>query len=421
MKVELHKIKIRDVADGFVDSDTEGVKGYGGRLDIRPKYQRNFVYKDKQRDAVIHSIRAGFPLSIMYWVRKGSGTDEDPYRYEVLDGQQRTISFCQYINKGFPINEKGNFRFFHNLTQEEKDAFLDYELMVYICEGSEAEELEWFQVINIASEPLSNQELRNAIYSGTWLTSAKEYFSKPNSGGKKIGDKYLTADWNRQGGLEVALKWVSHEDIIGYMSEHAGTEEDGTPLYENADDLYNKFEEIIKWVKRVFPNYRKEMKKVDWGYLYDQYGSKFQKKDADRLEKLISKYMADEDITKKPGIYGYVLGEPEKVLSIRKFNDRQKREAYERQEGKCPRCQAEGNEQVYDIGEMEADHITPWSQGGATVSENCMMLCKDHNNTKSDAKGKGGKKAVKEEEKTEQPIDPLASSTPLDVKEYNTN
>jgi len=139
----------------------------------------------------------------------------------------------------------------------EKDAFLDYELMIYICEGTEAEELEWFQVINIASEPLSAQELRNAIYSGTWLTSAKEYFSKPNSGGKKIGDKYLTADWNRQGGLEVALKWVSHDDIIGYMSEHAGTEEDGTPLYENAEDLYNKFEEIIKWVKRVFPNYRK--------------------------------------------------------------------------------------------------------------------------------------------------------------------
>ena len=243
------------------------------------------------------------------------------------------------------------------------------------------------------------QELRNAIYSGTWLTSAKEYFSKPNSGGKKIGDKYLTADWNRQGGLEVALKWVSHDDIIGYMSEHAGTEEDGTPLYENAEDLYNKFEEIIKWVKRVFPNYRKEMKKADWGSLYDKYGSKFQKKDAERLEKLVSKYMADEDVTKKPGIYGYVLGEPEKVLSIRKFNDRQKREAYERQEGKCPRCQAEGNDQVYDIGEMEADHIAPWSQGGATVSENCMMLCKDHNGVKSDAKGKGGKKAIKEEER----------------------
>ena len=221
MKVELQPIKIREIVNGFVDNDVEGCKGLGGSLDIRPKYQRNFVYDDKKRDAVIHSVRHGFPLSIMYWVKKGTGTADDPYRYEVLDGQQRTISICQFVNKAFPVkSDRGNFQFFQNLTDEQQQEFLDYELMVYICEGTEEEELQWFQVINIAGESLSKQELRNAVYSGTWLSSAKEYFSKPGSGGQKIGDDYMSCQWKRQEGLETAIDWVSHGNIERYMSEH---------------------------------------------------------------------------------------------------------------------------------------------------------------------------------------------------------
>lgn len=409
MKVELHHIKIRDIAKGFVDSDTEGCRGFGGRLDIRPKYQRNFVYDDKKRNAVIHSVRHNFPLSVMYWVRKGTGTPEDPTRYEVLDGQQRTISICQFLNKAFPVmSDNGNPQFFHNLTDEQQEAFLDYELMVYVCEGTEQEELEWFQVINIAGEELSKQELRNAIYSGPWLTSAKEYFSKPTAGGKKIGDPYMTAKWVRQEGLQVAIDWVSHGDIEGYMSQH---QQD-----EDAKELWDKFKAIIDWVKRVFPTYRKEMKKVPWGPLYDKYGKKFQQGDADRLEKEVARLMADEDITKKPGIYSYVLGEPEKVLSIRAFNERQKREACERQHHHCPMCEAEGVDIEYDIKEMEADHIVPWSKGGTTTSDNCQMLCKDHNGKKSN---KTNDKAEQRKRTVEAPQDPLAGNSAVIVKEYN--
>lgn len=405
MKIELKKITIRQVVDGFVDNDTEGCKGFGGDLDIRPKYQRNFVYDEKKRNAVVHSVRHDFPLSVMYWVKKGSGTQDDPYRYEVLDGQQRTISVCQYVNKAFPVPVKGNFKFFHNLTDEEQEKFLDYELMVYICEGTEAEELEWFQVINIAGEPLSRQELRNAIFSGPWLTSAKEYFSKPNSGGKKIGDPYMSAKWIRQEGLEKALDWVNHGDIEGYMSQHQRD--------EDAKELWTKFKAIIDWVKRVFPTYRKEMKKVPWGKLYDKYAKKFGKNDADRLEKRIAELMMDEDVSNKAGIYSYVLGEPESCLSIRKFTDKQKREAYERQHHHCPICEANGDLTEYELKDMEADHIVPWSKGGATTTDNLQMLCHDHNNAKSN---KSNASDEQRKRQLDAPVDPLANNPTIDSR-----
>ena len=396
MKVEPHQIKIRDLVNGYVNSDTEGVKAYGGSLDVRPKYQRNFVYKDKQRDAVIASVRRGFPISIMYWVKK-TDTDEngdETVRYEVLDGQQRTISICSYYNKDYSITEAGNFRFFHNLTETEQKAFLDYEITVYICEGTDEEELDWFRTINIAGEKLTEQELRNAVYAGSWLSSAKEYFTKPGSGAQKMGDKYITAEWNRQGGLERALQWIGtntykndavkiKDPICAYMADHQHD--------ENANDFFNEYKKIIQWVERVFPTYRKEMKKVDWGYLYYKYSSKFQQKDAPKLEKKIQEYMADEDITKKSGIYAYVLGEPEKVLSIRAFKDKEKREAYERQGHKCPMCQSQGIETEYEYEQMEGDHIVPWSQGGKTEPSNLQMLCHEHNAAKS---GKSSKVAT---------------------------
>lgn len=382
MKVELHRIKIRDIAEGFVDNEAEGVKGYGGRLDIRPRYQRNFVYDDKKRDAVVHSIRNDFPLSVMYWVRKPTGDENEPWRYEVLDGQQRTISFCQFVDVCYTITENGNARNFNNLPEAEKEAFLDYELMVYICEGTEEEELEWFQVINIAGDPLGRQELRNAVYSGDWVTSAKEFFSKPGNGAKAIADDYMSVRWNRQEGLERAIEWASDGSIEDYMSAHKDD--------KDAEELWKHFKSVINWVTRVFPAkyYRKEMKKVDWGYLYSKYSKDFQAKDADRLEKEVARLFAqtgtDGDITKPAAIYGYVLGEPEKTLSVRTFSPKQKRAAYELQEGKCPYCVENGNDQKYEFDEMEGDHIVPWSLGGSTTASNCQMLCKEHNSKKSD-------------------------------------
>lgn len=409
MKIELQRIKIREIVDGYVDSDTEGCRGLGGRLDIRPKYQRNFVYDAAKREAVIHSVRHNFPLSVMYWVKKGEGTDEDPIRYEVLDGQQRTISICQFVDGAFPVkSDNGNPQFFSTLDNTPggaQDKFLDYELMVYICEGTEEEELEWFQVINIAGEELTKQELRNAIYSGEWLTDAKRYFSRINGGGKRDADPFMNAKWNRQEVLEKAIDWVSHGDIEGYMSKHRRD--------EDASELVKGFKAIISWVKRVFPTYRKEMKRVPWGPLYNKYAKKFGSADADRLEEQVSRLMADEDVTNKAGVYSYVLGEPERSLSIRKFTDRQKREAYERQHHRCPMCEAEGKDVEYAIGEMDGDHIVPWSKGGTTTTDNLQMLCKKHNQKKSNDADVPNEQRKRQ---TSDPVDPLAGRTPVDTR-----
>ena len=199
MKIELQKIKIKDVFDGYKDSDEEGVSGFGGKLDIRPQYQRNFVYKDAQRNAVIDTIRKGFPLNVMYWNKKEDGT------FEVLDGQQRTISFCQYMQGDFSINNK----YFHSLTNDEREQIENYDLYIYICDGTDSERLEWFRTINIAGEKLTDQELRNATYTGTWLTDAKRHFSKSNCAAYGLADKYMNGSPIRQDYLESALKWIS--------------------------------------------------------------------------------------------------------------------------------------------------------------------------------------------------------------------
>ncbi len=357
MKIELKKLKISQVFEGYQDSQEEGVIAFGGKLDIRPKYQREFVYKDAQRNAVIETIRKGFPLNVMYWVKNGD-------KFEVLDGQQRTLSFCQYLNGDFSLN----YQYFHNLEEDEQQQILDYELMIYICEGTDSEKLDWFRTINIAGEKLTNQELRNAVYSGTWLTDAKRYFSKNSCPAYQIGNKYLKGSAIRQEYLETAIDWLSNGNIEDYMSKHQHD--------QNANELWLYFRTVIDWVEMTFTKYRREMKGVDWGKLYNQYGK--EKIDTNELEQKISQLMQDEDVTKKAGIYDYVLTGNERNLSIRAFNDREKRESYERQKGVCPACQNN-----FEINEMEADHITPWSKGGKTISENCQMLCKDCNRRKS--------------------------------------
>lgn len=361
MKIELHTIPIRDVISGYKDSAEEGVIAYGGQLDIRPKYQREFVYTGKQRDAVLETIKNNFPLNVMYWVKTDQGN------FEVLDGQQRTISIGQYINGDFSLTN----RFFHNLTQEEQKQILDYELMIYFCEGTDKERLDWFRIINIAGEKLTDQELRNAVYTGPWLSDAKLKFSKTNCVAyllSKDGGDLVNGSPIRQEFLETALSWINDGKIEDYMAKHQHD--------SNADELWEYFQDVIEWVRQTFTNYRREMKDVEWGALYNQF--KDAKLDADKLETEIKELMQDEDVTKKSGIYPYVLIRQEKYLNIRAFTDKMKRETYERQDGKCPICKKK-----FDIGGMEADHVTPWSEGGKTIAENCQMLCKEDNRRKT--------------------------------------
>ena len=367
MKIELHKIPIRKVIAGYKDSAEEGVVAYGGKLDIRPKYQREFVYKDKQRDAVLETVNQNFPLNVMYWMVREDGG------YEVLDGQQRTISVGQYVNGDFSLNE----RYFHNLLKEEQDQILDYELMIYFCEGTDKERLDWFRIINIAGEKLTDQEIRNAVYTGSWLSDAKLKFSKSNCVAYLLandGGSLVSGSPIRQEYLETALSWINDGKIEDYMAKHQHD--------KNADELWQYFQDVIAWVRKTFPNYRKEMAHVNWGELYNKFKDK--KLNAAKLETEIKELMQDEDVTKKSGIYPYVLTRQERYLSIRAFTDKMKRETYERQNGICPFCKKERKEKKqWDISEMEADHITPWHEGGKTTAENCQMLCKEHNRTKS--------------------------------------
>jgi len=358
MKIELHEVSIKEISEGYVNDDEEGVVGYKGKLNIRPKYQREFVYKDKQRDAVIETIRKNFPLNVMYWVKNEEGT------FEVMDGQQRTISFCEYVAGKFSLN----FQYFHNLEEDEKGQILNYKLMVYFCEGTDKEKLDWFKTINIAGEKLYDQELRNAIYTGTWLSDAKRHFSKSGCPAYNLASDYMKGSSIRQDYLETAIDWISNGEIEKYMADNQHE--------PNANELWLYFQSVINWVKATFPKYRKEMKGIQWGILYNEFKDK--KLDSKKLEKEITELMLDEDVTKKSGIYQYVLTRNEKYLSIRAFTDKQKREAYERQKGICPKCKKH-----FEIEETEADHITPWHEGGKTTSENCQMLCKEDNRTKS--------------------------------------
>ncbi|MDD4027118.1 MAG: DUF262 domain-containing protein [Candidatus Shapirobacteria bacterium] len=362
MKIELNQIPIREVVTGYKDSDEEGVIGYGGKLDIRPKYQREFIYKPEQQIAVMNSVMGGFPLNAMYWVKNN---DES---FEILDGQQRTVSICNFIAGNFSIINRGYQMYFDNLTDEEKTKILDYKLMVYFCEGSHDEKLAWFRVINTAGEKLTNQELLNAIYSGSWVTDAKRYFSKSNAPAYLLASNYISGALNRQEYLETALRWISNNKIEDYMGKHQNS--------EKADELWNYFQKIIGWVQATFPKYRSVMKGIEWGELYNTFKDK--KLNVEELESRISQLIADEDVDSKKGVYWYVLTNEEKYLNIRDFSEKMKLESYEKQKGVCIWCKKH-----FEIEEMEADHIKPWHDGGKTVAGNCQMLCKQDNRTKS--------------------------------------
>ena len=358
MLIDLHKIKVKDLTKGYVDNAEKGVFAYDGKLDVRPPYQREFVYDDKKRNAVIDTLRQGFPLNVMYWAVRDDGT------FEIIDGQQRTISICQFVNGEFAFD----MRYFHNLEKDEKEQILNYELQIYICSGTDSEKLKWFKTINIAGEKLTDQELRNAVYAGSWVSDAKRYFSKTGAPAAKIGSDYLNGSAIRQEYLETAISWISKGNIEVYMGNHQHD--------PNAIALWNHFNSVINWVKAIFPKYRKEMKGVEWGHLYELYSSCTW--DATELETEVARLMADSDVKKKKGIYSYVFDHDEHHLDIRAFDDNTKREVYEKQKGVCKICG-----KVFKIEEMEADHITPWRDGGRTIADNCQMLCRECNRRKS--------------------------------------
>ena len=375
MKIDRMQIKIADLTEGYEELGPEGIEGvvaFGGKLDVRPAYQREYIYKGNDQDEVIRTVRKGFPLGIMYWAKTQDG------RYELMDGQQRTIAICRYAAAKDDKNLKPyercfsvDKRYFYNLTPNQQDDIYNYKLDIYICDGLASEVLDWFKVINIAGKVLSNQELRNTSYTGPWLSDAKLYFSKPGCIAYQIGKDYMSGSAIRQEYLETAIRWIAERDgeksIEDYMARHQHD--------ENASVIRVYFRRVIDWAQTIFPVKRKYTKQVEWGPLYNLY------KDADldpiALEEQVKKLMIDDDVSNKPGIYSYVLTGDEKHLNIRAFSESQKRSAYERQNGICPICK-----KPFAYEKMQGDHIVPWIKGGKTVAENCQMLCASCNGHK---------------------------------------
>lgn len=365
MDITPHKITVRELTKDYEDKGEGGVVAYGGKLDVRPPYQREFIYKDKQRDAVITTVNNNYPLNVMYWAAKDDGT------FEIIDGQQRTISICQYVNGEFAYN----FQYFFNLTDTEKDKILDYELTVYICSGDNDEKLKWFETINIAGEKLTQQELRNAVYAGPFVADAKKYFSKRvNAPAALAGKDIVSKSPERQELLELALKWMCDKegirDIRYYMAQHQHD--------PNATLLWTYYQNIVNWVKANF--YVSKRKGIicglDWGKWYELKKDTLIDKNA--LDARIAALLKDSDVDNKKGIIPYLFTGDERHLGLRTFGDDIKEAVYAEQDGICKICG-----EHFEIDEMEADHIKPWSRGGKTVKENCQMLCVHCNRTKS--------------------------------------
>ena len=307
----------------------------------------------------------------MYWVQVA------PDEYEVLDGQQRTLSIMRYLSHQFSIKLDGQTFYWDSLPDDKYNNLVDYEFMIYICEGNESEKLEWFSIVNIAGEKLTPQELRNSVYTGTWLSDAKRHFSKSNCAAKGLSDRYITGTPIRQELLEKALKGICElqgmKDITEYMSAHKND--------ADADELWQYFQDVIHWVGKIFPEYYKDMKGIDWCHLYNKY--KDNSYNSTTMKAEVKRLHEDEDVQKTKGIYEFLLCasiDPyaERLLDLRAFPERDKIAAYSKQGGICPVC----NEH-FEYNEMEGDHIKPWSKGGHTVPENCQMLCKDCNGKKS--------------------------------------
>ena len=383
METTLTEYSIKDVAEDFEYNELEGKGLYGlaGTLTIQPEYQRNYIYADGKRDvAVIQSILKKHPLGLLYFVKKEDGT------LEVLDGQQRITSIGRYIRGQFAVlDEYGMPQYFDGLSEDKQKLILDSTLLVYICVGEESEIKEWFRTINTAGVPLNEQELRNAVYSGTFVTEAKKVFSNSQNSNLMKWGAYISGTVIRQDILETALFWVSKGDVDGYMSKHRND--------ENIDELKAYFDKVIAWISKTFTDVEPEMKGLDWGTLFEKYGKT--KYSAKKLSIRVQELYADPIIQRRKGIWEYVLGgeKDEKLLSLRAFSDTVIKVSYKKQtddaktnaKSNCPLCavgHSSNKAKIWTLKEMDADHVTAWSKGGYTTLDNCEMLCITHNRAK---------------------------------------
>jgi hypothetical protein len=370
MTIKQIEVTVGEITKGYVNNEEQGVRGYGGLLDIRPPYQREFIYNEKEQQAVITTVLHGYPLNVMYWVRR---SDDAECPYEVMDGQQRTLSLCEYVDGKFAYD----FKNFFNQPEDIQRQILDYKLTVYVCEGEASEKLEWFRTINIAGKPLNEQEINNAIYAGPFVSDAKRHFSKNNCGAYRLGRDLVNGIAIRQDYLHTALEWMAEHETrsgkrqsaVGYMAMHQHD--------PNANNLWTYFQNVLNWAITNFDmkKFRKIMKGLNWAYFYDLYHE--QTLDAEALGKQIAELMKDSEIQKQQGIIPYVLTGDEHYLSLRAFPEDIKLAVWEQQHHLCALC---GKEFDYEF--MEGDHITPWKEHGKTVVENCQMLCRECNRRK---------------------------------------
>jgi hypothetical protein len=377
-------ITVADICNGFVYNQLEGkgLFGLGGKLTIQPEYQRNYIYAEgggKREQAVIHSLLKGYPLGLIYFNKVAAD------KFEVLDGQQRITSIGRFVTNKFAVMDGGNPQNFDSLPADQQKRIKESKLLIYECEGTETEIKQWFETINIAGVPLNAQELLNAIYSGPFVTKAKEEFSNSQNANIQKWSAYIKGSANRQEFLERALDWVSKGDIGSYMSAHRND--------KNINELKAYFNAVIDWASTVFTDVLPEMRGLEWGRLYETYHS--QSYDPKKMSDAVQKLTADDYVTNGKGIFEYLLGgsTDKKLLAVRVFDDKTKRVAYNKQtqeaqaKGKsnCPLCAMSQNanqNRIYELKEMDADHVSAWSKGGTSSAKNCEMLCKTHNQAK---------------------------------------
>lgn len=376
-------ITVKDICEGFVYNELEekGLFGLGGKLTIQPEYQRSYIYNDGKKDvAVINSILKGYPIGLIYFNK----VDKD--NFEVLDGQQRITSFGRFVTDKFAIkDENGMEQYFSGLAKDKQDIILKTPLLIYECEGTESQIKEWFKTINIAGVPLKPQELLNAIYSGPFITLAKAEFSNSQNANTQKWSAYISGAVNRQDYLERALDWVSKGNIDDYMSSHRRD--------TNITELKNYFNTVIDWVSATFVDVEKEMQGLEWGRMYEEYHKNSY--DPKKVSAEVHRLYADPYIKNRKGIFEFILGDLKdtSLLDVRIFQDDIKRQVYTEQTKKaekenisnCPLCALghdANKEKIWNLNDMDADHVAAWSKGGATDIKNCQMLCKTHNRAK---------------------------------------
>jgi hypothetical protein len=376
-------ITIKEVCEGFVYNELEGkgLFGLSGKLTIQPEYQRNYIYADGKKDvAVIESILKGYPIGLIYFNKVGKEN------FEVLDGQQRITSIGRFVTGKFAVKDKnGHEQYYSGMADSQREQVMNTKLLVYECEGDEVEIKDWFKTINIAGVPLTEQEILNAVYSGPFVTLAREEFSNSQNANIQKWSAYIAGDIKRQAYLEQALDWVSDKAIDSYMSKHRND--------KNITELKKYFDTVIEWISTTFADVEKEMKGLEWNRLYKTYHK--QKYNPENISALVKKLYADGFVKNRKGIFEYILGgETEtKLLEIRIFEDSTKRSVYEVQTAdakkktisNCPYC-AIGHDanraKIWTLTDMDADHVAAWSKGGATDVKNCQMLCRAHNRAK---------------------------------------